>query len=120
MTAPFDAFVRSLRLQTPLRAAITAAYRRPEPECVPPLLDLATLTPAATARARALARRLVEALRAKVPSGGVEGVIQDYALSSQEGVALMCRSMSRPIRARSCSTRCRSASTPPPPPAMPA
>jgi RHH-type proline utilization regulon transcriptional repressor/proline dehydrogenase/delta 1-pyrroline-5-carboxylate dehydrogenase len=90
MTAPFDAFVRSLRLQTPLRAAITAAYRRPEPECVPPLLDLATLTPAATARARALARRLVEALRAKVPSGGVEGLIHEYALSSQEGVALMC------------------------------
>ncbi|KAF0096678.1 MAG: proline dehydrogenase / delta 1-pyrroline-5-carboxylate dehydrogenase [Rhodospirillaceae bacterium] len=90
MTAPFETFARSLRLQTPLRAAITAACRRPEPECVPPLLDLATLTPAATARARALAQRLVEALRTKVPSGGVEGLIHEYALSSQEGVALMC------------------------------
>jgi RHH-type proline utilization regulon transcriptional repressor/proline dehydrogenase/delta 1-pyrroline-5-carboxylate dehydrogenase len=90
MTAPFEAFAHSLRLQSPLRAAITAAYRRPEPECVPPLLDLATLTPAATAKARALARRLVEALRSKVPSGGVEGLIHEYALSSQEGVALMC------------------------------
>ncbi len=90
MTAPFDTFARSLRLQTPLRTAITAAYRRPEPECVLPLLDLATLSPAATAKAQALARRLVETLRAKVPSGGVEGLIHEYALSSQEGVALMC------------------------------
>ena len=90
MTAPFETFVHALRLQPPLRAAITAACRRPEPVCVPPLLDLATLTPAATARARALAVRLVEALRAKVPSGGVEGLIHEYALSSQEGVALMC------------------------------
>jgi len=90
MTAPFEAFARSLRPQSPLRAAITAAYRRPEPDCVPPLLDPATLSPAATARARALARQLVEALRAKVPSGGVEGLIHEYSLSSQEGVALMC------------------------------
>ncbi|MGQ3298757.1 bifunctional proline dehydrogenase/L-glutamate gamma-semialdehyde dehydrogenase PutA [Reyranella sp.] len=90
MTAPFETFARSLRSPPPLRAAITAAYRRPEPACVPPLLDLATLSPAATAKARALARRLVEALRAKVPSGGVEGLIHEYALSSQEGVALMC------------------------------
>ena len=90
MTAPFEAFAHSLRPLSPLRAAITAAYRRPEPECVPPLLDLATLSSSATAKARALARRLVEALRAKVPSGGVEGLIHEYALSSQEGVALMC------------------------------
>ncbi|TBR24628.1 MAG: trifunctional transcriptional regulator/proline dehydrogenase/L-glutamate gamma-semialdehyde dehydrogenase, partial [Reyranella sp.] len=90
MTAPFETFAHSLRLQPPLRAAITAACRRPEPDCVPPLLDLATLSPAATVKARALALRLVEALRAKVPSGGVEGLIHEYALSSQEGVALMC------------------------------
>jgi RHH-type proline utilization regulon transcriptional repressor/proline dehydrogenase/delta 1-pyrroline-5-carboxylate dehydrogenase len=90
MTAPFETFARSLRPLPPLRAAITAAYRRPEPECIPPLLDLATLSPSATAKARALARQLVEALRAKVPLGGVEGLIHEYALSSQEGVALMC------------------------------
>jgi RHH-type proline utilization regulon transcriptional repressor/proline dehydrogenase/delta 1-pyrroline-5-carboxylate dehydrogenase len=90
MTAPFEAFAHSLRLQSPLRAAITAAYRRPEPDCVPPLLDLTTMTPAATAKARALAQRLVEAMRAKVPSGGVDGLIHEYSLSSQEGVALMC------------------------------
>src|SRR5205085_11000209 len=49
--------------------------------------------PAAKATAaQALARRLVTALRDKKTSagGGVEGLIQEYSLSSQEGVALMC------------------------------
>ena len=87
---PFHAFARSIQPQTPLRNAITAASRRPETVCVPPLLDQASLPPAQTTRARALATRLVEALRAKTPAGGVEGLIHEYALSSQEGVALMC------------------------------
>ena len=87
---PFDTFARSIQPQTPLREAITAAWRRPEPECLPPLLDLASLPPAQTMRARTLATRLVGALRAKTPTGGVEGLIHEYALSSQEGVALMC------------------------------
>ena len=87
---PFESFARSIQPQAPLRQAITAAWRRPEPECLPPLLDQASLAPEQTARARALAGRLVEALRAKTPSGGVEGLIHEYALSSQEGVALMC------------------------------
>ena len=87
---PFDAFARSIQPQSPLRDAITAAYRRPETACVPPLIEQATLPAAATARARALARRLVEALRTKASAGGVEGLIHEYSLSSQEGVALMC------------------------------
>ena len=87
---PFDAFVRSIQPQSPLREAITAAYRRPETACVPPLIEQAALPVAATARARALARRLAEALRAKSSAGGVEGLIHEYSLSSQEGVALMC------------------------------
>ncbi len=90
MSGPFHAFAQSIQPQTPLRAAITAASRRPEPECVPPLIEQAKLTPARTIRARTLATRLVEALREKTPSGGVEGLIHEYALSSQEGVALMC------------------------------
>ena len=87
---PFDAFAQSIQPQGPLRAAITSAYRRAETECVPPLIEQAALSAAATGRARALARRLVEALRAKSASGGVEGLIHEYSLSSQEGVALMC------------------------------
>jgi RHH-type transcriptional regulator, proline utilization regulon repressor / proline dehydrogenase / delta 1-pyrroline-5-carboxylate dehydrogenase len=90
MSGPFHAFAQSIQRQSPLRAAITAAWRRPEPECVPPLIEQARLTPARTQRARALATRLVEKLREMTPSGGVEGLIHEYALSSQEGVALMC------------------------------
>ncbi len=76
--------------QSPLRSAITAAYRRPEPDCLPPLLDLAAMPPDAAVRIAATARGLVEQLRGKSPSGGVEGLIHEYALSSREGVALMC------------------------------
>lgn len=90
MSGPFHAFAQSIQRQGPLRAAITAAWRRPETECLPPLIEQAKLAPARTERARALAMRLVEALREKTPSGGVEGLIHEYALSSQEGVALMC------------------------------
>ncbi|MBV8189344.1 MAG: bifunctional proline dehydrogenase/L-glutamate gamma-semialdehyde dehydrogenase PutA, partial [Alphaproteobacteria bacterium] len=87
---PFEALVRSVQPQTPLRAAITAAWRLPEPQCVPPLIEQARLPVAQTSKARALALKLVEALREKSPSGGVEGLIHEYSLSSQEGVALMC------------------------------
>ncbi|HYX00855.1 MAG TPA: hypothetical protein VE963_02135, partial [Reyranella sp.] len=90
MPPPFHAFAQAIQSQTPLRSAITAAWRRPETACVPTLLEPATLPPAQTAGARALALRLATALREKTPSGGVEGLIHEYALSSQEGVALMC------------------------------
>ena len=87
---PFAAFRSEVLPQSPLRAAITAAYRRPEPECVPPLLELAALTPAQAERVEALARSLVTRLRGRTWSSGVEGLIYEYSLSSQEGVALMC------------------------------
>jgi RHH-type transcriptional regulator, proline utilization regulon repressor / proline dehydrogenase / delta 1-pyrroline-5-carboxylate dehydrogenase len=86
----FAAFRPEVLPQTPLRAAITAATRRPEPECVPPLLALAAANPDEARRIEALARRLVASLRTKTRSSGVEGLIHEYSLSSQEGVALMC------------------------------
>jgi RHH-type proline utilization regulon transcriptional repressor/proline dehydrogenase/delta 1-pyrroline-5-carboxylate dehydrogenase len=77
---------------TGLRAAMAAAHRRPEPDCVAGLIDLATATPAEKPQIDAVAERLVRTLREKARSrvGGVEGLIQEYSLSSQEGVALMC------------------------------
>ncbi len=86
----FAAFRSEVAPQKPLRAAITAAYRRPEPECLPPLLDLARLSAQQSKSVEALARQLVVRLRAKTRSSGVEGLIHEYSLSSQEGVALMC------------------------------
>ncbi len=75
---------------TPLRRAVVAAHRRPEADCVAALLDRARLPAGAAARVAATARQLVEALRSQTRRGGVEGLIHEYALSSQEGVALMC------------------------------
>lgn len=90
MTAPFADFAPPIRPQTPLRSAITAAYRRPEPECVPPLVEQASLPEGTREAARITASTLITALRAKHKGTGVEGLVQEYALSSQEGVALMC------------------------------
>jgi RHH-type transcriptional regulator, proline utilization regulon repressor / proline dehydrogenase / delta 1-pyrroline-5-carboxylate dehydrogenase len=87
---PFAAFARSVQAQSELRAAVTAAYRRPEAACVGPLLAEAALPPAMAAQAEALARKLVAAIRAKGARSTVDGLIREYDLSSQEGVALMC------------------------------
>ncbi|MCW2244269.1 trifunctional transcriptional regulator/proline dehydrogenase/L-glutamate gamma-semialdehyde dehydrogenase [Azospirillum canadense] len=87
---PFALFAPPIRPASDLRAAITAAYRRPEGECLPFLLDQATPPPAVAEAARKTARKLITALRAKPPGRGVEGLIHEYSLSSQEGLALMC------------------------------
>lgn len=91
---PFLEFAQSVQPQSVLRAAITAAYRRPETEAIPMLLEQARLPGALSAEARQLARDLAGKLRSqKVGTGReglVQGLIQEFSLSSQEGVALMC------------------------------
>lgn len=90
MSTPFADFAPAVRPMSPLRQAIADARRRDEAECLAPLLDAATLD-AATGRAvRETATALVTTLRANHKGTGVEGLVQEYALSSQEGVALMC------------------------------
>ena len=86
----FAAFRSEAAPQTPLRSAITAAYRVPETECMPPLIEVATAKADEASRIRTIAGSLVGRLRAKTRSSGVEGLIHEYSLSSQEGVALMC------------------------------
>ena len=88
---PFLDWAQNVLPQTDLRAAITAAWHRPEPECLPSLIELAQM-PDDNARAavRELAQRLVEGVRARREMGGVEALVQEFSLSSQEGVALMC------------------------------
>src|SRR5260221_694615 len=74
-----------------LREAISRAYRRDEPECVARLA--AELRAAGTdpERVRARARALVEAVRhQRRGASGVDHLMQEFSLSSQEGVALMC------------------------------
>ncbi len=91
---PFAAFAVSLPERSALRRAITAARRTPEPECVPPLLPLAELEPAQERSAAELARRLAAGLRGRqmgvARENMVQGLLQEFSLSSEEGVALMC------------------------------
>jgi RHH-type proline utilization regulon transcriptional repressor/proline dehydrogenase/delta 1-pyrroline-5-carboxylate dehydrogenase len=101
MTVAAEPLVEGLVARDALRRAITAATRLPEPDLLPGLLAQARLEAPATARAHALALRLAGGVRAQarartglLGSGGraglVQGLLQEFALSSQEGVALMC------------------------------
>ncbi len=92
MSSPtqFADFAPTIRQPTQLRAAITAAYRRPEAEQIAALLNEATLSAATRSAAASTARALITALRARPKGSGVEALVQEYALSSEEGVALMC------------------------------
>ncbi|WP_309391679.1 bifunctional proline dehydrogenase/L-glutamate gamma-semialdehyde dehydrogenase PutA [Chelatococcus sambhunathii] len=72
------------------RAELAASACRSEPDCVAALLDEAALDDERARAARRLAERLVRGLRAKGAGHGVEGLIREYDLSSEEGVALMC------------------------------
>jgi RHH-type transcriptional regulator, proline utilization regulon repressor / proline dehydrogenase / delta 1-pyrroline-5-carboxylate dehydrogenase len=87
---PFEAFRADLQHHEGRRAEIDAAYRASEPESVADLVTAAALPEPVLAEARALATRLIEGLRARPSSGLVQGLMREYALSSQEGVALMC------------------------------
>jgi len=88
---PFLDWAQNVLPQTRLRAAITAAWNRPEPECLPMLVQLAHLSdPEQRAAVEQVAVKLVQGLRSKADSGGVEALVQEFSLSSQEGVALMC------------------------------
>jgi len=85
-----------------LREAIARATRLPEAQALSPLLAAARQSEAAAARTDALARQLVRGLREGPAQGGragsplsgragrVQSLMQAYALSSEEGVALMC------------------------------
>ncbi|EOG3618683.1 trifunctional transcriptional regulator/proline dehydrogenase/L-glutamate gamma-semialdehyde dehydrogenase [Pseudomonas putida] len=90
----FLEFAESILPQSVLRSAITAAYRRPEQEVVPMLLEQARLSASLAEATNKLAAGIAEKLRNQKSAGGragiVQGLLQEFSLSSQEGVALMC------------------------------
>ncbi|TAK93915.1 MAG: trifunctional transcriptional regulator/proline dehydrogenase/L-glutamate gamma-semialdehyde dehydrogenase [Aquabacterium sp.] len=92
---PFHTLGLALRTQGhPLREAITLATRRDEPACVQALLEDGSLGPQEAESARSLALHLSIQLRQRKVEGGrgglVQALMQEFSLSSQEGVALMC------------------------------
>lgn len=88
--SPFAEFAPPIAPQSSLRRRITQAYRLPEPKAVAALLPAAEVDSTIKSAIAQTAATLVEALRAKGQRGGVEGLVKEYSLSSQEGVALMC------------------------------
>lgn len=87
---PFARFAPPVSAPSALRRAITAAYRLPEAEAVTPLIEAARVAPDEREAIAATARELVERLRRKGQRGGVEELVKEFSLSSEEGVALMC------------------------------
>ncbi|MBB5207838.1 RHH-type proline utilization regulon transcriptional repressor/proline dehydrogenase/delta 1-pyrroline-5-carboxylate dehydrogenase [Chiayiivirga flava] len=77
--------------QSPLRAAITAAYARDEATHLRELLDQARVDPATQQSIQSLAEQLVQRVRQKAEDqGAIEAFMREYDLSSEEGVLLMC------------------------------
>ncbi len=73
------------------RRAIAEAYRVPEPVCVPPLIEEARVDPDMAAKIASLAGNLVSKVRGeRAHTFGVEALMQEFSLSSREGIALMC------------------------------
>ncbi|WP_228075389.1 trifunctional transcriptional regulator/proline dehydrogenase/L-glutamate gamma-semialdehyde dehydrogenase [Providencia alcalifaciens] len=91
---PFLEFAEHILPQSVKRSAITSAYRIPETQAVPMLLQQAELPPEQADAAHKLAYSIAEKLRNQKNgvgrSGIVQGLLQEFSLSSQEGVALMC------------------------------
>ncbi len=87
---PFAAFAPSVGARGALRDRITAACRGPEADAILSLLDEATLPDAARGAVADTARMLVTALRDGHQGSAVQALMEEYRLSSEEGVALMC------------------------------
>ncbi|RUQ89787.1 bifunctional proline dehydrogenase/L-glutamate gamma-semialdehyde dehydrogenase PutA [Legionella septentrionalis] len=82
---------RSLQIPQGLRATINEAYRAGELSIVTALLENAELGANQTAAIRQTAIKLVEKVRNERKNNtGIDSFLAEYALSSNEGIALMC------------------------------
>ncbi len=76
---------------SPLRHAISDLYRADESAVAEQLIEEASVSPAVrrriTERATALVRHVREA---RLSEGGMDAFMNEYELSSEEGVVLMC------------------------------
>ena len=87
----FDFLAAEMPDGDPLRDAINRHYHADEASLVEQLLADAGLEPRAAARVQQRAQELVRRVRArKEEQGALEAFMQQYDLSSEEGVVLMC------------------------------
>jgi len=94
-TSPATRFDLGLEAQmrddSPARAALASAYRMAEAEVMRELVPQARLDASTLARVQALAARLAQSIRnERSHAGGVDALMHEFSLDSDEGVALMC------------------------------
>lgn len=84
-------FNLALQNQSALRDQITQNYRRDEKECVQNLLQILDWDEAREEQIATLATDLITKVRAnRIKGKGVDALMQEFKLSTQEGIALMC------------------------------
>ena len=82
---------RTFSNASPIRQLIRDFYRIPETDAVDQILPIAEVNPRARSRAWERARRMVLQIRREQEShGGVDALLNEYSLSTAEGVVLMC------------------------------
>ncbi|XOD70414.1 MAG: trifunctional transcriptional regulator/proline dehydrogenase/L-glutamate gamma-semialdehyde dehydrogenase [Sodalis sp. (in: enterobacteria)] len=95
LSKPFIDLAKQILPQSIMRASVTAAWCRSETLIVPFLLEQARHPEAMAESIQVLAGKLAHQLRHQKRSGYgrveiVQDLLQEFALSSQEGIALMC------------------------------
>jgi RHH-type transcriptional regulator, proline utilization regulon repressor / proline dehydrogenase / delta 1-pyrroline-5-carboxylate dehydrogenase len=84
-------FAAPLPRAAPLRAAVSDSYRIDENKAVARILAAAEIPADMRDRIAERARELVSAVRSRhLGRGGIDAFLHEYALSSPEGVALLC------------------------------
>ncbi len=89
MVQPFATLADAVPARSPLRQAITDNTLTPESVCIEALAGEATLPAELSRSVQEIAARLITALRDAGISGLVQGLVQEYDLSTREGLALM-------------------------------
>lgn len=92
--AQYSNYIAEFKYKNQYEEHINTAWRRAETECVEELLAHSEISSELSDKIQALAFDLAHSLRERKSSGGkagiVQGLLQEFSLSSQEGIALMC------------------------------
>ena len=87
-------YITEFKEKNDFEQAINDAWRRSEPECVKNLLENSQISEEMNQKIYDIAFNLAHSLRDRKSSAGkagiVQGLLQEFSLSSQEGIALMC------------------------------
>lgn len=91
---PFLLFTQQIRHQSDIRSKITKYYLLPENKIIPTIITQAFFAPKLKTKIQKLAYVLVHKLRHQTKKSNrrnfVQKILQEFSLSSQEGICLMC------------------------------